>query len=558
MFRTTLLFGAAPVILASPGLAQSHLWTATGTLSGDRFALNLSPADDLNGDGIADLLVGAPNDNIGGSDAGAMIALSGVDGSLLWQVNGSGAGDSLGFQVAGLGDLDGDGIGDAVGGARFANGGLGEAIVVSGATGTTLYTVSGVSSGARFGEAVGSAGDANGDGVADFIIGARLDVSGGKGTGSARVYSGVDGSILHELFGEAQSDFFGRGVGTAGDLDGDLRDDFLIGAPGDDDNGSSSGSVRAYSGATGALLWRADGDLPSDMLGGKVGPAGDVDLDGVPDVIVGMIGSDLAGSDRGAARIYSGATGAEIRTYTGTTLGGEFGASVWGGKDLNGDGFDDQVVGARLDVINGEERGSATAFSGFDGSILFRLEGPEDLSQFGDTAVLLGDVNGDGNDELAVGAFGAMGTGIAQVFSGRDTIGTSICGPAVPNTTGASARILAEGSTAAADNDVTLTVTQLPVGVNGIFATSPDQFSISMPGGSIGTLCIASTQIGRYAGDVLASGADGTVSLAIDLNAIPLPASTTLVMAGETRYWQFWYRDFPNSNFSDAVAITFD
>lgn len=561
MDRIRLATAALSLAAAAPAAAQSTLWTTVGAAGGDRFALNIYVGGDFNGDGAPDLLVGSPDDNAAGSNAGAMIALSGVDGSILWQVNGSSPGANLGFQVAGVGDLDGDGVGDAVGGARYADTfgpNFGEAVVVSGATGTILYRVGGATSNGRFGEAVGSAGDANGDGFGDFIIGARLDSTQGSPTGAARVYSGVDGSLLHEILGSNGSDFLGRAVGTAGDLDGDGHDDFIVGSPGDDDGGSSSGSVRAFSGATGLQLWRVEGDAPSDLLGGKVSPAGDVDRDGTPDVIAGMIGSDIAGANVGAARVYSGVDGSTIRTLTGTSLGGEFGAAVWGDGDLNGDGYPDLLVGSRLELIAGEQRGSATAFSGFDGSVLFYLEGPSDLSQFGDTCVILGDVNGDGFDDAAIGAFSALGPGTAQVVSGRDTIGTTICGPAVPNTTGASARIIAEGSTRAADNALTLTVTQLPVGVNGIFATSLDQFTVASPGGSVGNLCIASLVIGRYRGNVLTSGPDGTVSMGIDLNDIPLPVSSTVVTAGETRYWQFWFRDAPSSNFSNAVAITFD
>jgi hypothetical protein len=550
-----------PLAFASPLLAQTNIWTAPGTLPGDRFGLCISAAGDLDGDGVPDLLVGAPDDDLGGNGAGAMIALSGANGSVLWRVNGGASGDSLGFQVAGVGDLDGDGVGDAVGGARYsdvAGPNYGAAIVVSGATGNVLYSVFGTRTNGRFGEAIGAAGDVNNDGRADFVVGARLDDTLVANTGAARVYSGLDGSLLYELFGENGSDFFGRAVGAAGDVNADGFDDFIVGAPGDDDAGSSSGSVRVYSGATGLVLWRVDGDMPGDSLGGKVAPAGDVNGDGTPDVIAGLTGSDLASLGGGAAKVYSGVDGTVLFTFTGATPDGELGAAVSGGHDVNGDGWVDLLVGARLDLVAGEARGKAFVYSGFDGGLLYEFEGPEDLSQFGDTNVLLSDTNGDGFAEVAVGAFGAFGTGVVQLFSGRDTIGSSFCGPAIVNTTGVPARIFAEGSLIATQNDVRLTAASLPAGSNGIFITSPDQFTVVMPGGNAGTLCIASAQIGRYAGNILTAGPTGTVSLTLDLGSVPLPVGTGTVVAGETRYWQYWYRDFPSSNFTDGLAITFE
>ena len=466
-FSAALLTPVA--VAAAPALSQSAQWTAEGTSSGDRFGLSVATVGDVDGDGIDDAIVGSPNDDQAASDAGAAFVVSGLDGSVIHTILGAASGDSLGFSVSGAGDVDADGVPDVIAGARFADtagSDFGQAVVVSGATGSTLYTLNGISSGGRFGEAVGAAGDVNGDGHADVIVGARLDDSSGSPTGRARVYSGFDGSILYDLQGDSAADFFGRSVGTAGDIDGDGLADFLVGAPGDDDAGASSGSVRVYSGLDGSVLHRFDGDLAGDQLGGKVAGGLDLDLDGTPDLIAGMIGSDLAGSDFGAARVYSGFDGSVLFTALGSSASSEFGSAVSLNEDMNGDGNPDVIVGARLDDgALGAQIGSATVLSGANGSTILRLEGPEVGSQFGDTATGIGDLNGDGHADLIVGAFGASGTvgstGLAIAYAMDMSIGTAICSPAVPNSTGLPATLTAEGSLDVTANDVRFSVAGL-------------------------------------------------------------------------------------------------
>jgi hypothetical protein len=551
--------------LAVPAGAQSLLWTADGLSSGERFGLVVSKVGDVNSDGVPDVLAGAPNNDMGGSDSGAVFVLSGADGSTIMIIPGAASGDSLGFSAAGAGDVDGDGTPDIIGGARFndtAGPNFGQAIVVSGATGLILHAFDGLSTNGRFGEAVNAAGDVNGDGFADVIVGARLDDSGGAATGRARVFSGFDGTLLYDIGGDSSADFFGRSVGAAGDVNADGFDDFLVGAPGDDNAGSSSGRVTVFSGADGTVLYALDGDFAGDSLGGKVSGLGDLNGDGFDDFIAGMTSSDFAGADLGAARVYSGIDGSTMFTVAGTTAGSEFGSAVGDAGDVNGDGILDFIVGARLDTVMGLSAGSATVFSGFDASIIHRFESTASGDQFGDTAVGMGDANGDGFDDLLVGAFGFDGAasdgGRVLVFSGMDTLGENICGPAVLNSTGLPGRLIAMGSNVAFDNDVTFLATDLPLMSNGIMVTSPDDIFIMNPGGSAGNLCIASTQIGRYAGNVLNSGTTGSVSLSVDLTQVPHPTTFQTVLAGDVRYWQYWFRDGATSNFTDAVRITFE
>jgi hypothetical protein len=140
----------------------------------------------------------------------------------------------------------------------------------------TLYTFNGDSAGDLFGRSVSGTGDVDGDGFADFIVGAQLDDNNGDASGSARVFSGVDGSVLHTFSGDRFGDFLGYSVSGAGDVNGDGFDDLIAGAFGDDDNGNFSGSARVYCGQTGATLWTFFGHAALDFFGVSVSGAGDV------------------------------------------------------------------------------------------------------------------------------------------------------------------------------------------------------------------------------------------------------------------------------------------
>ncbi|MEE8469112.1 MAG: hypothetical protein V3T22_11695, partial [Planctomycetota bacterium] len=141
------------------------------------------------------------------------------------------------------------------------------------------------------------------------------------------------------------------------------------------------------------------------------------------------------------------------------------------------------------------------------------------------------------------------------------TVGSSYCGPAAPNSSGASAKVLATGSDFASDNDVVLTATELPPNQPGFFLTSQTQGFTPNPGGSDGNLCLGGS-IGRYTrpGEVSNSGVGGTISLWLDLSNTPQPGGSTSILMGETWNFTAWFRDVnptPTSNFTDAVSVTF-
>ena len=295
---------------------------------------------DVNGDGKADFIVGARGADPGGrADAGSAYVYSGADGSLLYQKDGGAASDRLGVSVSTAGDMNGDGKADFIVGAYYVDPGgranAGSAYIYSGADGSLLYQRDGGAAGDNFGLSVSTAGDVNGDGKADFIVGALWADPGGRfDAGSAYVYSGADGSLLYLRDGGVADDRFGFSVSTAGDVNGDGNADFIVGAFAASPGGRvNAGSAYVYSGADGALLYQRDGGAAGDNFGISVSTAGDLNGDGKADFIVGAYLADPGGRlSAGSAYIYSGADGSILYQKDGEAAYDSFGYSVSGAK----------------------------------------------------------------------------------------------------------------------------------------------------------------------------------------------------------------------------------
>jgi hypothetical protein len=320
----------------------------------------------------------------------------------LHRFDGAAAQDQLGWSVRGAGDVDGDGFDDLIAGAygddtRGANAGAVQ--VFSGRDGSLLYRIQGDAAGDRFGAFVAAAGDVDGDGFADLLVGAPRADANGVDSGLARVYSGRTGSVLHDLSGDAAGDQFGTGVAGLGDVDGDGHDDFAVGAPLEDDGGPDAGSVRVFSGRTGAVLRTLLGDGPGDRFGFSVAGPGDVDGDGFADVLVGAYLDDDSGFDSGSAKLFSGRTGAVLHSLVGNAAGEFFGYAVGGAGDVDGDGHDDLVVGAYP-----LGSGRARVFSGRTGAVVQTFVGDAAGDWFGFSVGGAGDADGDGFADFAVGA----------------------------------------------------------------------------------------------------------------------------------------------------------
>lgn len=417
---TITLLGVAPLA------AQVVLHEVSGDAVGDGFANSVAAAGDVNGDGIPDFVVGAPQDDDNGSASGSARAFSGADGAILFTWHGDGSSDQFGTGVGGAGDVDGDGRADLIVGApRDDNNGSssGMARVFSGMTGGVLYQVDGPLADDRLGWSVAGAGDVDGDGFSDFLIGSiRADTVNGANSGAAYVRSGQTGGLLHTFLGDAADSEMGRAVAGGLDIDLDGRPDLVVGIYRDDAVALNAGRVRVFSGASGAPFWTKDGPAAGDLYGWSVGMVDDADGDGRADVVVGAPFHSGPGLIvNGLAHLLTGAGGGVIRTIDGLANGDQLGSSVSGAGDIDGDGRGDYVIGADHAAVNGSSSGSVTAFSGQDGSVLVHDDGPVGSAALGITVAAVGDVNGDGRGDFLAGAGDLVtngGSGTARVYSG--------------------------------------------------------------------------------------------------------------------------------------------
>jgi len=293
----------------------------TGKAGGDYFGRRASGAGDVNDDGFDDIVVGAPQHDGGGPGAGAVSVYSGSDGSLLYEMLGEFAGDKLGRGVAGLGDVNDDGYDDFVvsadrndesavdaGKVYVFLGGPGPFPVVLQAT-DAHYDLLGAATGDRFGTEVAGTADVDGDGVRDLLVGAHLSDSAGVDAGAAYLYSGASGAPIHSWVGEAAGDRFGLRVADAGDTNDDGYTDVVVGSDLNDAGGTSAGRAYVYSGDNGSLLYRITGEAAGDFLGIKVSGAGDLNGDGYDDWLVGATGNDAGGPGAGRAYVFAGGPG---------------------------------------------------------------------------------------------------------------------------------------------------------------------------------------------------------------------------------------------------------
>jgi hypothetical protein len=406
------------------GIAET-LYQWNGAHAGDAFGLSVSGAGDVNGDGFGDVIVGIPEVDIGGfSGTGQALIYSGLDGSPIRQWSGS-HGERFGAAVGSAGDIDGDGFDDVIIGAPEDSAGTdprtGSVFVFSGATSLEIYRWDGEDAWNYFGNAVACAGDVNADGVPDIIVGASVADPGGFAfSGSAYVFSGADGSQLYTWDG-SPDDYFGYAVAGAGDVNNDGFDDVIIGANETAPNGlTQAGSAYVYSGADGSLLHHWNGTGTGDLHGSSVSGAGDVNNDGFDDVIVGSPYTDFGGLyNLGSVFIYSGSDGSILHQFDGQHQNEFFGTAVAAGSDVNGDGIQDWVIGASgTNHVSGTGRhGAVHLYSGFDGSRLYTWIGQAENDYLGSSVAITTDLEGDFASDIIAGALSADPNGLTDAGS---------------------------------------------------------------------------------------------------------------------------------------------
>ncbi|RMG44335.1 MAG: hypothetical protein D6718_10260 [Acidobacteria bacterium] len=431
-------------------LATSPAWTAEGNLADAYFGFSVATAGDVNGDGYSDVIVGAYGyDGILETDEGAAYvyhgSASGLHTGAAWSDVGYQAYAYFGITVSTAGDVNGDGYADVIVGAyQYDNGQVneGRAFVYHGsATGlerSPAWTAEGDQSSAYFGRSASTAGDVNGDGYADVIVGAYQYDNGEANEGRAFVYHGSASGLETSPAWTAESDqasaFFGMSVSTAGDVNGDGYSDVIVGAYSYDNGETDEGRAYVFHGSPSGLettpAWTAESNQAFAEFGYSVSTAGDVNGDGYSDVIVGAFHYDNGETDEGRAFVYHGsASGLETTpawTAESDQTSAYFGGSVSTAGDVNGDGYADVIVGA-YQYDNGEaNEGRAFVYhgsaSGLETTPAWTAESDQASASFGKSVSTAGDVNGDGYSDVIVGAYlydnGEANEGRAFVYHG--------------------------------------------------------------------------------------------------------------------------------------------
>ena len=470
--------GAAFVFHGSAtGVGDGTPATAEAAIEADQTGAHLgqsvAAAGDVNGDAYGDVIVGAVDYDAGQANEGAAFVFlgsaqgiaSGGPPAASAQLESDQIGSDFGLSVAGAGDVNGDGYADVIVGARFFDAGQGDEgaafVFPGGATGvqdgspaTALATVESDQATGFLGQGVAGAGDVNADGFADVIVGAPSFDAGETGEGAAFVYlgsaAGIEDGDPTTADTVLQSDqvaaALGSSVAHAGDVNGDGFSDIAVGAPDFDAGEPGEGAVFVFHGAPGGIpdgspptaATTLEGDQAGAAFGSAVAGAGDVTGDGFADLVVGAPGYDGGENDEGAAFLFAGGPAgipdggpaSALSRVEADQADAEFGASVAGAGDVDGDGFPDVVVGApRFD--SGEvDEGVALVFAGGPGGIAnggpgqaaARIEADQAGAELGRSVAGAGDVNGDGFADLVVGAplfdGGEVDEGTALVFTG--------------------------------------------------------------------------------------------------------------------------------------------
>ena len=431
--NSALLSLAYTAILAVSASA-STLLDPLPEASTTRFGQTIVAMGDLNGDGVPDLAVAAPfqDGDFNSTDTsygkpqnvGKIFLLDGVNLSILneltdpqfEQIQPNHFGGQMGASMASVADLNGDGVGDLLvgvprhevnlGGKRdFVN--AGEAFVFSGKDGALIFTLTDPTTeeGGKLGAAVAGLGDVDADGVPDLLVGVPgKDLEGDESlveVGLAYVFSGKSGQIIRTLNHPvpAVGARFGSAVANAGDIDKDGVSDILIGAPGE-------GHAYVFSGKTGGLLFNIVGPFVEFLhsFGAAVAGGMDFNRDRIPDLV---IGAPLQEEVRGAAYIFNGSDGSLQRTLLPRPRQqfAQFGAALCVANDLTGDRRPDVVVGAPGENVNGLLQAGATrVFDGRTGRIAETINSavPQRRALFG-AAVTAADFDGDGVATVVVG-----------------------------------------------------------------------------------------------------------------------------------------------------------
>lgn len=411
--------------------------------SGGNFGLEVSSVPDLDNDGVADVLVGTSTEETTGTGKGRVHVFSGATGSLVYTLTSpnpetSGVFPSFGGSVTGTDDIDGDGRGDILVGARAEDtGDAGRAYLFSGASGDTLRSFSSpnAETNGYFGFRVASVPDADGDSVPDLIIGAHTeDANALTNAGRVYLFSGDTGALLHTFLSPTPTSngLFGRDIEGIPDVDGDGRGDVIIGASRE----ATGGRVYVFSGNTGSLIHTIDtpNTVAAGSFGGAVGVVTDVNGDSISDILIGATGEYDGLTLTGRAYVFSGATGELLSDILSPNpkSSGLFGYSIAGVPDANGNGIGDILVGAVQEDGTSATEGRAYLVAG--AMPVSNEPGPSrivnSLDVYPNPATKSATVRLDASraEQITLKLFDILGREVATVHNGAVDIGTNTLG----------------------------------------------------------------------------------------------------------------------------------
>jgi len=321
------------------------LWTVDGR-PGDQLGVGIEAAGDANHDGIPDVVASAPG-------AGKAYILSGKDGKVLVTMTAESSSDNFGRHVSGAGDVNGDGFADVIVGAPDNNQHRGAAYVYSGRDGALLLKLAGEREGDQFGSAVTGFTGKHGT-----ILVAGAPHAGPKHTGRIYVYRALDPHPAFTFDADENGQALGAMfVSIPGDMNGDGFPDVYASDWSDNSKAPGAGKVYVQSGKDGRRLFTFTGQTAGEGFGTSASVAGDLDGDGYADLIVGSwqyAGAALSG---GRASLFSGRNGALLKTWTCRTPGDTFGFDAVAMGDIDGDGTVDLLITSGWSGVHGFHSG---------------------------------------------------------------------------------------------------------------------------------------------------------------------------------------------------------
>ncbi len=516
---------------------------------------------------------------------GASVALSGLDGSNGFKLSGLADNDYAGRSVSAAGDVNGDGFDDLIIGAFRADeggtdrgagyvifgkaGGFDASVALSTLNGTNGFKLSGVADSDRAGRSVSAAGDVNGDGFADLLIGAYAADEGGTDRGAAYVIFGkaggfgasvalssLDGSNGFKLSGVANGDSGGFSISAAGDVNGDGFADLIIGAYNADEGGTNRGAGYvvfgkaggfgasvALSGLDGSNGFKLSGIADNDFGGTSVSAAGDVNGDSFADLIISALRADEGGTDRGATYVVFGGPSGE---FIDPTFSADFRTATW--TDVDGDLVTLKVSKGTLDAGNFKLLAKSTAD---DRAQLLALNLAAEFD--GADITLTAKRAGGGNGKVNLGHLNAFNVDLGKVTVSGDLgqifVGDGADDPALKSLTLGSLGVFG-GLTQDTGGGVFSAVVG-PVGAVKIAGDVKGAQFFAFDAATAGTGKIASVTIGgsliggsvRFSGALAAAGSLGPVKIGGDLiggsgiasGNLQAPSLTSLIIGGDLR-----------------------